>query len=89
MSLMAIMIAGIDITYCFIFIISILFRVVVPPNEVHIVQSTKSTISYGKDTGNGNTYYKFPSWVPCLGVTTIALPVSVFTIKIEAYKHTI
>lgn len=70
----------------FIFIISILFRVVVPPNEVHIVQSTKATISYGKDTGNGNTYYKFPSWVPCLGVTTIALPVSVFTIKIEAYE---
>lgn len=92
---MAIMIAGIDITYGlyalggligFIFVISILFRVVVPPNEVHIVQSTKSTISYGKDTGNGNTYYKFPSWVPCLGVTTIALPVSVFTIKIEAYE---
>ena len=43
-------------------------------------------MSYGKDTGNGNTYYKFPSWMPLIGVTTIALPVSVFAIKIDSYE---
>ena len=67
-------------------LLAILFRVVVPTNEVHIVQSAKKTMSYGKDTGNGNTYYKFPSWMPLIGVTTIALPVSVFAIKIDSYE---
>lgn len=67
-------------------LLAVLFRVVVPTNEVHIVQSAKKTMSYGKDTGNGNTYYKFPSWMPLIGVTTIALPVSVFAIKIDSYE---
>lgn len=67
-------------------LLAVLFRVVVPTNEVHIVQSAKKTMSYGKDTGNGNTYYRFPSWMPLIGVTTIALPVSVFAIKIDSYE---
>ncbi|MBO7081506.1 MAG: hypothetical protein J6V99_05670 [Neisseriaceae bacterium] len=67
-------------------LLAVLFRVVVPTNEVHIVQSAKKTMSYGKDTGNGNTYYKFPSWMPLIGVTTIALPVSVFAIKKDSDK---
>ncbi|MBR0071270.1 MAG: hypothetical protein IJP87_02950, partial [Campylobacter sp.] len=67
-------------------IVAMLFRIVVPTNEVHIVQSAKKTMSYGKDTGNGNTYYKFPSWTPIIGVTTIELPVSVFSINIDSYE---
>lgn len=67
-------------------VIAMLFRIVVPTNEVHIVQSAKKTMSYGKDTGNGNTYYKFPSWTPIIGVTTIELPVSVFSINIDSYE---
>ncbi|MBQ9292497.1 MAG: hypothetical protein IJ211_04425 [Campylobacter sp.] len=67
-------------------IVAMLFRIVVPTNEVHIVQSAKKTMSYGKDTGNGNTYYKFPSWMPIIGVTTIELPVSVFSINIDSYE---
>lgn len=71
----------------FIFVvIPIFFRRVVETNEVHIVQSAKTTISYGKDTGNGNSYYEFPAWVPIIGVTKIVLPVSVFSIKIEDYE---
>ncbi|CZE48248.1 SPFH domain-containing protein [Campylobacter geochelonis] len=67
-------------------IIPMLFRRVVETNEVHIVQSADKTVSYGKDTGNGNSYYEFPSWVPIFGVTKIVLPVSVFSIKIEDYE---
>lgn len=62
------------------------FRKVVSTNEVHIVQSAKKTTSYGKDTGNGNTYYSWPSWVPVIGVTKIVLPVSNFTLRLDNYE---
>jgi flotillin len=61
-------------------------RRVVSTNEVHIVQSRKTTLSYGKDTGNGNTYYEWPSWLPLFGVTKIKLPVSVFDLDLVAYE---
>lgn len=61
-------------------------RRVVSTNEVHIVQSNKRTLSYGKDTGNGNTYYEWPSWLPILGITKIQLPVSVFDLDLSAYE---
>lgn len=67
-------------------LIPILFRRVVATNEVHIVQTARKTTSYGKDTGNGNSYYEFPNWVPIIGVTKIVLPVSVFSIKIDGYE---
>lgn len=62
-----------------------LYRVVVQTNEVHIVQSAKKTVSYGKDQAAGNTYYKWPSWLPKIGVKTITLPVSVFDVDLEGY----
>lgn len=68
-------------------VIALLFRRVVKTNEVHIVQSGGKTTSYGKDTGNGNVYYAFPSWLPVIGVSTIVLPVSVFSIKIDNYER--
>ena len=61
-------------------------RRVVSTNEVHIVQSSGATTSYGKDTGNGNTYYEWPSWLPFLGVTKITLPVSVFDLDLIGYE---
>lgn len=71
----------------FVTIITALFlRRVVPTNEVHIVQSTKRTMSYGKDTKNGNTYYEWPSWVPVFGITKIVMPVSVFDLTLNAYE---
>lgn len=66
--------------------VALLFRRVVATNEVHIVQSGRSTTSYGKDTGNGNTYYEWPSFIPVLGVTKITLPVSVFDLDLDAYE---
>lgn len=64
---------------------SIMFRVVVSTNDVHIVQSSRHTTSYGKDHAAGNTYYRWPSWVPIIGVQTITLPMSVFDQKLDAY----
>ncbi len=64
---------------------AILFRVVVPTNEVHIVQSGKSTTSYGKDQPSGNTYYQWPAWLPRIGVRVIDLPMSVFSINLNDY----
>ena len=61
-------------------------RRVVSTNEVHIVQSSKTTTSYGKDTNNGNTYYEWPSWLPIWGVTKIVLPVSVFDLDLADYE---
>ncbi len=69
-----------------LFIAALFFRRVVPTNEVHIVQSTKHTRSYGKDTPNGNTYYEWPAWIPMFGITKIIMPVSVFDIQLNAYE---
>ncbi|MDB2682658.1 SPFH domain-containing protein [Alphaproteobacteria bacterium] len=67
-------------------LVAFLLRRVVPTNEVHIVQSSKKTRSYGKDTDNGNTYYEWPSWVPAIGVSKIILPVSVFDLNLVGYE---
>ncbi len=67
-------------------LIPMMFRVVVPTNEVHIVQTGSKTISYGKDTTNGNSYYKWPSWIPKVGVMRTIMPVSVFDIDLKAYE---
>lgn len=69
----------------FVLFFSLLFRKVVPTNEVHIVQNGKATLSYGKDTGKGNTYYRIPSWVPFFGIEVKSLPVSIFNIELDAY----
>ncbi len=66
-------------------LIPLMFRKVVPTNEVHIVQTSKRTIPFGKDTGNGNSYYKWPTWVPLLGVEAKTLSVSIFDIKLDSY----
>lgn len=62
------------------------FRRVVSTNEVHIVQSSRATRSYGKDTAFGNVYYQWPSWVPFFGVSKIKLPVSNFDVDLENYE---
>ena len=69
-----------------IFLIALLLRRVVPTNEVHIIQSGKSTVSYGKDHEAGNTYYEWPSWIPKIGIVKIVLPVSVFDEDLESYE---
>lgn len=67
-------------------LVAFAFRRVVPANEVHIVQSTKKTTSYGKDLPSGNVYYQFPSFLPFLGIERVKLPVSVFDLSFDGYK---
>lgn len=66
-------------------IIAIMLRVVVPTNMVHIVQSTKSTTSYGRGKPAGNTYYAIPFWVPKYGVTVTEFPESIFQVVLTGY----
>lgn len=62
----------------------IALRRVVPVNEVHIVQTRKNTVSYGKGF-DSNTYYEWPSRFPLIGLTRVTLPVSNFAIDLPDY----
>lgn len=73
------------VAFVLLAIVIISLRTVVSTNEVHIVQSTKTTVSYGKDLKAGNTYYKWPSWLPIWGIKTTTLPMSVFNVALNAY----
>lgn len=66
--------------------IAIWLREVVETNMVHVVQSRKKTISYGVGESGGNVYYRWPHWVPRLGVTVIELPVSNFDLSLLDYE---
>lgn len=61
-------------------------RRVVSTNEVHIIQSARKTVSFGKDQEAGNTYYEWPSWIPVIGINVIKLPVSVFSLRLKEYE---
>lgn len=61
-------------------------REVVPSNEIHVVQKYDRTVSYGKGTENGNVYYKFPTWLPYLGIRVIVLSTSVFDLDLKNYE---
>jgi flotillin len=67
-------------------VISSIFRVVVPSNEVHIVQSSSKSTSYGSNQPKGNTYYNWPSRVPIIGVSKTSLPVSIFDVDLKDYE---
>ena len=64
----------------------ITLRRVVSTNEVHIIQSSTKTVSFGKDQEAGNTYYEWPSWIPRIGIQVIKLPVSVFSLRLKDYE---
>jgi flotillin len=87
MNMQLILIAGgaVAVVMVLAVLIAVCFRVVVSTNDVHIVQSAKRTVSYGKGQDAGNTYYKWPAWVPIIGVKTITLPVSVFDVHLKDY----
>ena len=61
-------------------------RRIVPTNQVHIVQRNNKTVSYGKDTENGNVYYEIPSWVPKFGVVVSKLPATIIDISLNHYE---
>lgn len=74
--------AGIALIAAFFWVIAL--RRVVPVNEVHIVQTRKNTVSYGKGF-DSNTYYEWPSRLPMIGLTRVTLPVSNFAIDLPDY----
>ena len=60
-------------------------RVVVSPDEVHIISDKNEVRSYGKGKPKGNVYWFFPEWVPIIGRTRKALPVSNFDLNLSGY----
>ncbi len=67
-------------------ILAVLYRRVVNTNMVHIVQRGRTTIPYGTGLDGGNVYYRWPSWIPKIGVTVIELPVSNFDLSLDSYE---
>lgn len=65
--------------------IAAMFRRVTPTNEVHIVQSSKSTTPYGKGF-DSSTYYAWPSWLPKIGVEVSLLPMNIFVVDLVGYS---
>lgn len=64
---------------------ALFLRRVVPTNMVHIIQSGKSTISYGRGKEAGNTYYEWPTWIPIIGIEVTEFPESIFDVTLEKY----
>ena len=72
------------IILCGLYVLSL--RRIVPTNEVHIVQRNNNTMSYGKDTDNGNVYYQIPAWVPKLGIVVSKLPSTIIDVTLDRYE---
>ena len=86
MIIFSIIVAILVVAFISIAIWVISLRRVVSTNEVHIVQRSNTTISYGKDEEAGNTYYAFPSVLPKIGIQVITFPVSVFSEQLNNYE---
>ena len=67
-------------------LIPMLFRRIVPADEVHVLLTSKKATPFGQQTTNGNAYYKWPSWIPVIGVEVKALQISIFDIELDAYE---
>lgn len=67
------------------FLIAISLRKVVPTNMVHIVQSKKNTTPYGRGKDAGAVYYRWPSFLPIVGVQVTELPESNFDVSLSNY----
>ncbi len=70
----------------FALLLALIWRRVVPTNMVHIVQSSKKTVSYGRGRADGNTYYAIPAFIPFFGVTVTSFPESIFDISLRDYE---
>lgn len=82
----AILMIGGAILSIIILMAALFLRRVVPTNTVHIVQTGKSTTSYGRGRDSGNVYYEWPAWLPVIGVIKTEMPESVFQITLVDYE---
>jgi flotillin len=78
--------AGVLTLFSVALFLAFIWRRVVPTNMVHIVQSSKKTVSYGRGRDAGNTYYAIPSFIPIFGVTVTQFPESIFDISLRDYE---
>ena len=82
-------IAAAILFFSILLLVALSYRTVVPTNRVDIVQSSKARTSFGGVDENGklrsNTYYRWPSWLPFIGVKVISLPLSVFDLPLNDY----
>lgn len=78
--------AGAATFFTLLLLLAVIWRRVVPTNMVHIVQSTKKTVSYGRGREAGNTYYAIPSFIPFFGITVTQFPESIFDISLRDYE---
>ena len=78
--------AGAATFFTILLLLAVIWRRVVPTNMVHIVQSTKKTVSYGRGREAGNTYYAIPSFIPFFGITVTQFPESIFDISLRDYE---
>jgi len=87
MNIIIIMVAaGVLALFTLLLLLAVIWRRVVPTNMVHIVQSTKKTVSYGRGREAGNTYYAIPSFIPLFGITVTQFPESIFDISLRDYE---
>lgn len=78
--------AGITLLAVLLILYILGLRRIVPTNEVHIVQRNQQTLSYGKDTNNGNVYYQIPAWIPKYGVVVSKLPSTIIDVTLDRYE---
>lgn len=62
------------------------WRVVVPTDEYHIIQSANKTIEYGRGKPAGNVYYNVPSFIPKFGITRKVMSAVIFDVMINRYE---
>ena len=78
--------AGMVVIAVVTFVLAALWRTVIPPNEVHVIQRRKNTTVYGKGTDTGNVYYRVPAWIPYFGIHYKIMPVSIFKVPLLGYR---
>lgn len=69
-----------------LFFVAFLARVVVPTNQVHIVQSRRGSKSYGVLEPSGNVYYGFHSSLPVIGVSVSKFSTAIIDIPLWEYE---
>lgn len=69
-----------------VLIIAMALRVVVPTNQVHVVQRRKGSTAYGRNENAGNVYYRIPAAIPRFGVEVTRVPIDIFGINLQGYE---
>lgn len=84
---MSLIIIGAWAVFLLLVVITIIsWRVVVPTDEYHIVQSSNKTVEYGRGKPAGNVYYNIPSFIPRFGIARKVMSAVIFDVMINGYE---